>query len=141
VTNTSDKKEPLRQPKISSKKILVSRGTGGNSSRSTSSSSSSQLSTPYTGGSTKNSTMVGENPTIRLPKFHGEVFEDPKKHLFIYENIWEDNKITYEDTKLAQFAITFKDRAPDWYMSLIVNAPQGAPTTITYVNKELINEF
>jgi len=33
--------------------------------------------------------MVGHDPTIRLPKFKGEVLEDPEKNLFIYENIWE----------------------------------------------------
>jgi hypothetical protein len=44
--------------------------------------------------------MSGQDPMIRLPKFWVEASEDPKKHLFICENIWEEKKITYEDTKL-----------------------------------------
>jgi hypothetical protein len=39
--------------------------------------------------------------------------EDPEKNFFIYENIWEAKKITDEDTKLAQLAITFRDHALD----------------------------
>jgi hypothetical protein len=34
--------------------------------------------------------MEGHDPTIRLPKVKGEELEDPKKHLFICENIWEE---------------------------------------------------
>jgi hypothetical protein len=44
--------------------------------------------------------------------------EDPEKNLFICENIWEAKQIIDEDTKLAQLAITLRDRALDWYMSL-----------------------
>jgi hypothetical protein len=85
--------------------------------------------------------MAGQDPTIRLPEFHGEGSEDPEKHLFICENIWEAKKITDEDTKVVQLEITFRDHALDWYMGLTVNNPQGAPTTVTDVKKQLINEF
>jgi hypothetical protein len=85
--------------------------------------------------------MAGVDPTIQLPKFHGEGSEDPEKHLFICENIWAAKQIIDEDTKVVQLAITFKNCALDWFMSLAVNNPQGAPTTITDVKKELINEF
>jgi hypothetical protein len=44
--------------------------------------------------------MAGHDPTIRLPEFKGEASKDPEKHLFIYENIWEEKQITDEDTKL-----------------------------------------
>jgi hypothetical protein len=43
----------------------------------------------------------------------GEASEDPEKHLFIYEKIWEEKQITYEDTKLAQLSIKLRDRALD----------------------------
>jgi hypothetical protein len=33
--------------------------------------------------------MAGHDPTIRLPEFKGEASEDPEKHLFICEKIWE----------------------------------------------------
>jgi hypothetical protein len=55
--------------------------------------------------------MEGVDPTIRLPEFCGEGSEDPGKYLCIYENIWEHEQITDEDTKVAQFLITFKDHA------------------------------
>jgi hypothetical protein len=42
---------------------------------------------------------------------------------------------------VAQLAITFINHALDWFMSLVVNNPQGTLKTITCVNKELINEF
>jgi hypothetical protein len=35
----------------------------------------------------------------------------------------------------VQLAITFRDRALDWYMSLDVNSPQGAPKTVAEVKK------
>jgi hypothetical protein len=120
--------------------ILVGQGSSGNSSGITNSSSSSQLSTPC-GGGTTSFTMARHDPTIRLPEFHGEGLEDPKKNLFIFEKIWETKQITNEDTKVAQLTITFIDRALDWYMGLIVNNPQGAPTTIIDVKKALINGF
>jgi hypothetical protein len=34
-------------------------------------------------------TMVVADLTIRLPKFHGEGSEDPEKHIFICQKIWE----------------------------------------------------
>jgi hypothetical protein len=127
-------------PTIIGRRIPIDQGTSGNSSGSMSSSSSSQLSTPC-GGSTANFTMAGEDPTIQLPEFHGEGLEDPEKHLFICENIWEAKQVTDEDTKVAHLAITFRNRALDWFMSLAVNNPQGTPKTIADVKKALINEF
>jgi hypothetical protein len=85
--------------------------------------------------------MAGADPTLRLPEFCGEGLDDPEKNLFICENIWEAKQITDEDTKVAQLAITFRDRAMEWYMDLTVNSPWGVPTTIVDVKKALINEF
>ena len=99
--------------------------------------SRSQLSTPC-GGSTTNFTMAGADPTIRLLEFHGEGSKDPEKHLFIWEGI---GKLNRSETKVAQLAVTFKNRALDWFMFLVVNNPQGSPTTIADVKKALINEF
>jgi hypothetical protein len=67
--------------------------------------------------------------------------EDPEKHLFICENIWEEKQITDEDTKLAQLAITLRDHALDWYMSLAANSPPGTTRMIGDIKKLLINEF
>jgi hypothetical protein len=65
--------------------------------------------------------MESHDPTIRLPEFKGEASEDPKKHLFICENIWEAKKIIDEDTKLAQLDITLRDHTLDWCMILAIN--------------------
>jgi len=46
-----------------------------------------------------------------------------------------------EDKKVAQLAITLRDRVLDCYMGLTVKIPQGALTTIADVKKALINEF
>jgi hypothetical protein len=42
---------------------------------------------------------------------------------------------------LAQLAITLRDRALDWYMSLDVNSPPGTTRTLAEVRRLLINEF
>jgi hypothetical protein len=88
ATKTSGKKENFRKPLISGRRSPIGQGTNGNSSGSMISTSSSQLSTPCIGHTT-NFKMEGIYLTIRLPKFHGEGSEDPKKHLFSCENIWE----------------------------------------------------
>jgi hypothetical protein len=67
--------------------------------------------------------MAGQDPTIRLPKFRGDRSDDLEKHVFIYENIWEEEKITYEDTKFAQLEITVRDHALDWCMGITTNNP------------------
>jgi hypothetical protein len=74
--------------------------------------------------------MTGHDPTIRLLEFKGEASEDPKKHLFICENIWEAKEITYEDTKIVQLAITLRDSTLDWYMSLAANSLPGTTRMI-----------
>jgi hypothetical protein len=85
--------------------------------------------------------MVRVDPTIRLPEFMGEGLEDQETHLFIYENIWEANKITYEYRNFVQLEITFRNLTSDWYMGLAVNNPMGEPTTAVDAKKQLINEF
>jgi hypothetical protein len=85
----------------------------GSSSKSASSTSSSQVSTPCVGGHLETFTMEGQYPTIRLLEFLWDGSYDLEKKLFICENIWEENKITGEDTKVAQLEITFRDRTLD----------------------------
>ena len=85
--------------------------------------------------------MARHDPMIRLPKFQGEALEDLEKHLFICEKIYEANQIIDEDTKIAQLDITLRYYALDWYMTLVVNCPQGVPKTIPDVKKLLVNEF
>jgi hypothetical protein len=79
--------------------------------------------------------MEGHDPMIILPKFWGEASEDPEKHLFICEKIWEEKKITYEDTKLVQLEITLRGHALDWYM----NQYQQTYPTIEDLKKDLKN--
>jgi hypothetical protein len=61
--------------------------------------------------------------------------------LFICANIWEEKQITDEDTKLVQLAITLRDHALDWYMSLDMNNAPGTTRTLEDIKKLLINEF
>jgi hypothetical protein len=61
--------------------------------------------------------------------------------LFICVKIWEEKHITDEDTKLAQLAITLRDHALDWYMSLDTNSAPGTTRTLANIKKLLINEF
>jgi hypothetical protein len=131
----------FRQPNFSGRKTTGSAPNQGATTGGDSSGNSSQVSTPCGGCSSSSFKMEGHDPTIRLPEFKGEASEDPKKHLFIYENIWEEKKITYEDTKLAQLAIMLRDMHWYWYMILAVNSPLGTTRTIAYVKKLLINEF
>jgi hypothetical protein len=138
MTKTSEEEEPFRKPTISGRRILVGHGSSGSSSGGTNSTNSSQLSTG--GGSIKNSQCQEHIQLFGYHSFHGEGSEDLEKHLFICENIWVAKKITDEDTKVSQLAITFRDRALDWYMGLAVNSPQGA-YNIANVKKALINEF
>jgi hypothetical protein len=49
--------------------------------------------------------------------------DDPEKHFFIYEKIWEKNHITDEYTKVAQLEITFRDHTLDRYMGIAKNNP------------------
>jgi hypothetical protein len=74
--------------------------------------------------------MAGHDPTIMLSEFKGEASKDPEKHLFICEKIWEEKQIIDGETKFAQLAITLRDHALDWYMSLDTNSPRGTTKMI-----------
>jgi hypothetical protein len=138
--NTPKRTPPFRQLNLGRRKTTESTSTQGRTTRGESSISISQVSTSH-GGISSRFRMAGHDPTIRLPKFKGEVSEDPEKHLFICENIWEEKQIIDEDTKLVQLAITLRDHTLDFYMSLATNNPPGTTRVIGYVNKLLINEF
>jgi hypothetical protein len=141
ATNTPKRTPPFRQPKFRGSPTARSTSTLGATTGGASSGSTSQVSTPRGGGSSSVFRMAGHDPTIRLPEFRGEATEDPEKHLFICAKIWEAKQITDEDTKLAQLAITLRDRALDWYMSLDTNSAPGTTRTLEDIKKLLINEF
>jgi hypothetical protein len=140
VTNTPKRTPPFRQPKFRRRQTIGSTSTQGTTNGGVSSGSTSQVST-LQGGSSSSFRMVRHDPTIRLPEFRGEATEDPEKHLFIYEKIWEAKQITDEDSKLAQLAIMLRDRALEWYMSLDANTAPGTTRTLTDIKKLFINEF
>jgi hypothetical protein len=141
ATNTPEITPPFRQPNFSGRKIVGSTSNKGVETGGASSISSSQVSTLRGVRSSSPFKMAGHDPTIKLPKFKGEASEDPEKHLFICEKIWEAKWITDEDTKLAQLDITLRDCTLDWYMSLATNIPPGTTRMIADVKKLLINEF
>jgi len=59
----------------------------------------------------------------------------------VCERIWEAKRIIDEATKVAQLTVTFINRALDWYMSLVVNNPQGALGTVDEIKQALIIDF
>jgi hypothetical protein len=140
ATNTPERTPSFQQPNFSGRNTTGSASTQGETTRGASSRSISQGSTPH-GGSSSSFSMVGHDPTIRLPEFKGEAFEDPKKHLFICEKIWEEKQITYEDMKLAQLVITLRDHALDWYISLATNSRPRTTRMIVDIKKLSINQF
>jgi hypothetical protein len=72
ATNTLEGTQSFRQP-IFSRISVASQGTNsGKSTVGTSLGSRIQLSISCRSGSSPNFKMVGVDPTIRLPKFHGE---------------------------------------------------------------------
>jgi hypothetical protein len=140
ATKTPKRTPPFRQPNFSGRNTAGSKSTQGSTTGGASLGSISQVST-LRGGSSSSFNMERYDPAIRLPKFKGEASKEPKKHLFICENIWEAKQIIDEDTKLVQLAITLRDRTLDWYMSLATNNPLGTTKTIMDIKKFSINEF
>jgi hypothetical protein len=139
ANNTPERTPQFRKPNFSGRNAVGSTYTHGETNRGASSRRISQGSTPHV-GSSSSFRMAGHDPTIRLPEFKGEASEDPEKHLFICENIWDAKKIIDEDTKLAQLAITLRGRALDWYMRLAANSPPGTTRMIMDIKNLLINE-
>jgi hypothetical protein len=141
ATNTPNRTPLFRQPKFRGSLTAGSTSTQGETTGGASLGNLSQVSTPCRGGSSSLFRMVGHDPTIGLPEFHGEAAEDPEKHFFICTNIWEAKKIIDEDTKPAQLSIMLRDRALDWYMILDMNNVSGTIRTLVDIKKLLINEF
>ena len=141
ATNTPKRTPPFRQSNFGGSLKAESTSTQGATTGGASSGNTSQVSTPRGGGSISIFRMVGHDPTIRLPEFRGEAIEDPEKYLLICAKIWEEKQITNEDTKTAQLAITLRDCALDWYMSLDMNSAPRMTRTLANINKLLINEF
>jgi hypothetical protein len=101
ATSTLERKPPFRKPNFSGRKTVGNTSKQGAATGGASSGSNSQVSAPRRGSSSTQFNMAGHDPTIKLPEFRGEASEDPKKNLFIYENIWEAKNIKDEDTKLT----------------------------------------
>ena len=80
ATNTPKRTPSFRQPKFQGSQKVGSTSTQEATTGGASSGSSSQVSTPRGGGSSSVFRMAGHDPTIKLPKFHGEVAEDCEKH-------------------------------------------------------------
>jgi hypothetical protein len=138
ATNTPKRTPSFRQPNFWRRNTTGSTSTQGTITSGASSRSISQVSSR---GSSSTFMMAGHDPTIRLLEVKGEALEDPEKHMFIYEKIWEEKQIMNEDTKLAQLEITLRDRTLDWYMSLAKNNPPRTTRPIVDIKKLFINEF
>jgi hypothetical protein len=141
ATNKQKRTPPFRQPKFGGSPTAGTTYTQGATTGGASSSNISQVSTMRRGGSSSVFRMAGHDPTIKLPEFQGEAAEDLENHLFICAKIWESKQITDEDTKIAQLAITLRDHALNWYMSLDTNNAPRMTRTLVDIKKLLINEF
>jgi hypothetical protein len=97
ATNTPERTPSFRQSNFNGRKVARITSTQATTTRGASSRNISQGST-LCEGSSSTFMMAGHDPTLRLPKFKGEALEDPEKHLFICENIWEEKKITDEES-------------------------------------------
>jgi hypothetical protein len=123
--------------------IVVSEGSK-DSSRSNQSSGSSTLSQNQLVLSGKNivqNTMVGVDPTLRMPLFQGVGSEDPEQHLFICDTIWTVKNVQDDDVKIVQLEMTFRDHALLWYMKYHNTTPVGQTRTLAEVRQALLKEF
>ena len=76
---------------------------------------------------------------IKLPVFWGTGAEDPDQHFFFCEVVWSIEQVQDDDTKRAQLATTFRDRALTWFMKFSTSTQQ--PNTIQEIKDELKKEF
>jgi hypothetical protein len=90
ATSTPERTPPFRQSNFNGRKIAGHTSKQGETTGGASSGSNKKISTPCGGSSSTQFKIAGHDPTIRLLEFQGEASEDPEKHLFIYEKIWEE---------------------------------------------------
>ena len=58
---------------------------------------------------------------IKLPVFRGTGAKDPDQHFFLCEVVWSIKQVQDDNTKRAQLAITFRDKALTWFMKFSTN--------------------
>lgn len=68
----------------------------------------------YNRQNTKNKKM-SHHHSVHIPIYEGE--EDPRRHWFICERMWDATDVTDEDKQIAQFASTLRKKALTWYMN------------------------
>ena len=76
---------------------------------------------------------------IKLPVFRGTGAEDPNQHFFLCEAVWNIKQVQNDDTKKAQLATTFRDRALTWFMKFLTSMQQSI--TIQEIKAKLKKEF
>ena len=78
---------------------------------------------------------------VKLPLFHGNETEDPKKYWFLCEVVWTVKQALDDDAKKGQLVMTLRGHALDWFMKF-VQVPTGTPTmTMAEIRKGFIEEF
>jgi hypothetical protein len=82
-------------------------------------------------------------PPLGYQKFKGEACRRTRKNICSSVRRFGKRKqiIDMKILNLKNLAITLRDRALDWYMSLATNNPPGTTRTIADIKKLLINEF
>ena len=76
---------------------------------------------------------------IKLPIFQGTGIEDTDQHFFLCEVVSNIKQVQNNDTKKAQLATTFRDKALTWFIKFSTSMQQSK--TIQEIKDELKKEF
>ena len=55
--------------------------------------------------------------TAHIPLYEGD--EDPKRHWFLCEQIWEETVVSNEECQMEQFVSALRKQALTWYMIVV----------------------
>ena len=58
---------------------------------------------------------MSHHHSIHIPIYEGE--EDPRRHWFVRERMWDTTEVTDENRQIAQFVGASRKRALTWYMN------------------------
>ena len=78
---------------------------------------------------------------MKLPIFHGNGTDDPKKYWFFCEVIWTTRQTVDDDFKKIQLTTTLRGHALDWYMRFMMVPQVGTTKTLDEICKGLFEEF
>ena len=78
---------------------------------------------------------------MKLPLFHGNVTNDPKKYSFLCEVIQTSQQAVDDDVKKIQLETTLRGRALEWFMRFTWIPQGGIAKTLDEIQTWLFEEF